>query len=111
MKDPRLAKTDPNAMPFDCKRMAYGGFEVLVDAIAHPCQTSQAFSVMTGLKLAIPLTSTRCGGQSARAELSLGLYRRVPIGPSTRRHRTPAAHLERLKASWESALSSLSNHS
>lgn len=34
MKDTRLAKMDPNAMPFDCKRMAYGGFEVLVDTIA-----------------------------------------------------------------------------
>src|SRR6187549_3808998 len=27
MKDPRLAKMiDPKAMPFDCKRMSYGGF-------------------------------------------------------------------------------------
>ena len=34
MKDPRLAKMDSDAMPFDCKRMAYGGFEVLVDVIA-----------------------------------------------------------------------------
>ena len=33
MKDPRLAKMmDPKAMPFDCKRMVYGGFKVLVDA-------------------------------------------------------------------------------
>ena len=33
MKDPRLAKMiDPKAMPFDHKRMAYGGFKVLVDA-------------------------------------------------------------------------------
>jgi uncharacterized protein YbaA (DUF1428 family) len=33
MKDPRLAKmTDPKGMPFDVKRMAYGGFRVLVDA-------------------------------------------------------------------------------
>jgi uncharacterized protein YbaA (DUF1428 family) len=33
MQDPRLAKMmDPKAMPFDCKRMAYGGFKVLVDA-------------------------------------------------------------------------------
>ena len=32
MKDPRLAKMmDPKAMPFDAKRMAYGGFRVLVD--------------------------------------------------------------------------------
>jgi uncharacterized protein YbaA (DUF1428 family) len=32
MKDPRLAKMmDPKAMPFDAKRMVYGGFEVLVD--------------------------------------------------------------------------------
>jgi len=32
MKDPRLAEMmDPNSMPFDMKRMAYGGFEVLVD--------------------------------------------------------------------------------
>ena len=33
MKDPRLAKmmNDPKAMPFDYKRMAYGGFKVLVD--------------------------------------------------------------------------------
>lgn len=33
MKDPRLAKMmDPKDMPFDMKRMAYGGFKVLVDA-------------------------------------------------------------------------------
>ena len=33
MKDPRLAEMcDPKAMPFDCKRMVYGGFKVLVDA-------------------------------------------------------------------------------
>ncbi len=32
MKDPRLAKEmDPKTMPFDLKRMAYGGFKVLVD--------------------------------------------------------------------------------
>jgi len=33
MKDPRLAEMmDMKAMPFDPKRMAYGGFEVMVDA-------------------------------------------------------------------------------
>jgi uncharacterized protein YbaA (DUF1428 family) len=33
MKDPRLANMmDPKSMPFDCKRMVYGGFKVLVDA-------------------------------------------------------------------------------
>jgi uncharacterized protein YbaA (DUF1428 family) len=34
MKDPRLAKmmTNPKAMPFDGKRMIYGGFEFLVGA-------------------------------------------------------------------------------
>jgi len=32
MEDPRLAKMmDANAMPFDVKRMVYGGFRVLVD--------------------------------------------------------------------------------
>jgi uncharacterized protein YbaA (DUF1428 family) len=32
MKDPRLAKMmDPNAMPFDPKRMVYGGFKIMVD--------------------------------------------------------------------------------
>lgn len=32
MKDPRLDKMiDPKAMPFDVKRMVYGGFKVLVD--------------------------------------------------------------------------------
>jgi uncharacterized protein YbaA (DUF1428 family) len=32
LTDPRLAKMmDPKAMPFDSKRMAYGGFKVLVD--------------------------------------------------------------------------------
>jgi len=32
MKDPRLAKMmDVKAMPFDAKRMIYGGFRVLVD--------------------------------------------------------------------------------
>jgi uncharacterized protein YbaA (DUF1428 family) len=33
MKDPRIhALCDPKDMPFDCKRMTYGGFKVLVDA-------------------------------------------------------------------------------
>jgi uncharacterized protein YbaA (DUF1428 family) len=33
MKDPRLAKMmDPKAMPFDGKRMIFGGFKVLVEA-------------------------------------------------------------------------------
>lgn len=32
MRDPRLADMDPKAMPFDCGRMVYGGFKVLVDA-------------------------------------------------------------------------------
>jgi uncharacterized protein YbaA (DUF1428 family) len=33
MADPRLASMmDPKSMPFDCKRMVYGGFTVLVDA-------------------------------------------------------------------------------
>jgi uncharacterized protein YbaA (DUF1428 family) len=33
MKDPRLAKMmDPKAMPFDGRRMIYGGFKVLLDA-------------------------------------------------------------------------------
>lgn len=33
MKDPRLAKMmNPKAMPFDVKRMVYGGFKILVDA-------------------------------------------------------------------------------
>ena len=32
MKDPRLADTmDSKSMPFDCKRMVYGGFKVLVE--------------------------------------------------------------------------------
>jgi uncharacterized protein YbaA (DUF1428 family) len=33
MKDPRIAKMmEPNAMPFDHKRMVYGGFKILVEA-------------------------------------------------------------------------------
>jgi uncharacterized protein YbaA (DUF1428 family) len=32
MKDPRIANMmDPKKMPFDVKRMAYGGFKVVVD--------------------------------------------------------------------------------
>ena len=31
MKDPRISKTMNQPMPFDVKRMAYGGFKVLVD--------------------------------------------------------------------------------
>jgi uncharacterized protein YbaA (DUF1428 family) len=34
MKDPRLAKFVPESMPFDVKRMAYGGFKPLVGARA-----------------------------------------------------------------------------
>ena len=32
VKDPRIVMADPGAMPFDAKRMIYGGFEVVVDA-------------------------------------------------------------------------------
>jgi len=33
MADPRIADMcNPKSMPFDCKRMVYGGFKVLVDA-------------------------------------------------------------------------------
>lgn len=32
MRDPRLSKMDMNSMPFDHKRMLYGGFKILVDA-------------------------------------------------------------------------------
>jgi len=31
MKDPRIAKSMTGPMPFDLKRMAYGGFKVIVD--------------------------------------------------------------------------------
>jgi uncharacterized protein YbaA (DUF1428 family) len=31
MKDPRIAAMSPKEMPFVCKRMTYGGFDVLVD--------------------------------------------------------------------------------
>jgi uncharacterized protein YbaA (DUF1428 family) len=31
MKDQRLGKMDPKAMPFDVKRMVYGGFRTIVD--------------------------------------------------------------------------------
>jgi uncharacterized protein YbaA (DUF1428 family) len=31
MKDARLGDMDPESMPFDVKRMAYGGFKILVD--------------------------------------------------------------------------------
>ncbi|QDU30827.1 hypothetical protein ETAA8_59760 [Anatilimnocola aggregata] len=35
MADPRIHEgMDPNNMPFDCKRMAYGGFKALVEAKA-----------------------------------------------------------------------------
>lgn len=33
IKDPRIATMcDPKKMPFDCKRMAYGGFKIIVEA-------------------------------------------------------------------------------
>lgn len=35
MKDPRLAKMmDMKSMPFDCKRIVYGGFKTMVDLIS-----------------------------------------------------------------------------
>ena len=38
MKDPRLAKMmDPKALPFDGKRMFWGGFKVLVEAMSAAC--------------------------------------------------------------------------
>ncbi len=32
MKDPRLKNMDLKSMPFDHKRMVYGGFKILIDA-------------------------------------------------------------------------------
>jgi uncharacterized protein YbaA (DUF1428 family) len=32
MKDPRIANMPVQSMPFDVKRMVYGGFKVLVNA-------------------------------------------------------------------------------
>jgi len=32
MKDPRMENMDPKSMPFDPKRMVYGGFKILVNA-------------------------------------------------------------------------------
>lgn len=32
MQDPRLAEMGPDKVPFDCKRMLYGGFKTLIDA-------------------------------------------------------------------------------
>jgi uncharacterized protein YbaA (DUF1428 family) len=32
MRDPRIARLVPKEMPFDVKRMAYGGFEILVES-------------------------------------------------------------------------------
>jgi uncharacterized protein YbaA (DUF1428 family) len=32
MKDPRMHDIGPKEMPFDCNRMAYGGFKTLVEA-------------------------------------------------------------------------------
>ena len=32
MKDPRIARMMKSKPPFDCKRMSYGGFEVIVEA-------------------------------------------------------------------------------
>lgn len=34
INDPRLAGMDPARMPFDCKRIVFGGFKLLVDAAA-----------------------------------------------------------------------------
>ena len=34
MKDPRIADMEAKAMPFDAKRMFWGGFEVVVDVVA-----------------------------------------------------------------------------
>jgi uncharacterized protein YbaA (DUF1428 family) len=31
IKDPRICGMDPKTMPFDCKRMLYGGFKTIVD--------------------------------------------------------------------------------
>lgn len=33
MEDPRIANFDPAIMPFDSKKMVYGGFKVLVEAL------------------------------------------------------------------------------
>ena len=32
MKDSRMENMDPKSMPFDSKRMVYGGFKILVNA-------------------------------------------------------------------------------
>jgi len=34
MKDKRFANMDPTKMPFDCQRMTYGGFKIVVESMA-----------------------------------------------------------------------------
>ena len=59
MKDPRLAKMmDPKSMPFDMKRMAYGGFKILVDAA-----DSSGDKVHGGRSIAPCLLVATCNGQ------------------------------------------------
>jgi uncharacterized protein YbaA (DUF1428 family) len=45
MADPRIAGMDPSSMPFDGKRMIYGGFRTLVEVMAND---QMASSTMMG---------------------------------------------------------------
>ena len=82
MKDPRLAKMmNPKAMPFDGKRMIYGGFEFLVGARRHSRRGSTR-----------PNTSshkwTTCAGDHApRRVLALSWITMFTMGPRQRKPR------------------------
>jgi uncharacterized protein YbaA (DUF1428 family) len=58
MADPRL-KCDPNNMPFDCNRMAYGGFEGLVSYAASAAKPAKAKAAKPVKKPAVKLATKR----------------------------------------------------
>ena len=114
MNDPRLAKMGAEAMPFDCKRIAYGGFEVLVDAFAavpdrverserdrfqtrNLLTSTNRHEILASAAVA-RLPSSRpkpgCRGQSALPELPWVFSEAFPSDEARRRHPRPRRQFE-----------------
>ena len=87
MKDPRIANMDPKSMPFDGKRMFWGGFEVLVELEPGHASVGSGTCRPEG-----SCTTARRGGRYLRRDDITGRHSRVLVPrPGWMRTRIPTA--------------------
>ena len=90
MNDPRLAGMDLKSMPFDVKRLAYGGFAILVDALRPPRAHSQR-KAATGSDAGRAQGGAQGGGEAGEGEGGEGGSERHRVSGGDAEEHSPQA--------------------